>query len=55
MRSRSKRAYIRVEKGFFFNLPNMGKRDGKLFESVFCQFAKKSRMGKRDRKLLELL
>jgi hypothetical protein len=33
----------------------MGRRDGKLLESVFSQFAKKIKMGRRDGKLLELL
>jgi hypothetical protein len=33
----------------------MGRRDEKLLESDFCQFAKKTRMGRRDGKLLELL
>ena len=40
MRSRrTARIYPRLG-GIFPKLPKMGRRDGKLLESVFCQFAK---------------
>lgn len=39
----------------FPHLAKMGRWDGELLESDFCDFAKKRRMGSRDGELLELL
>jgi hypothetical protein len=56
MRSKTARIYARWGGVFFPKLPKIRRRDGKLLESVFCEFAKKKiNMGRRDEELLELL